>query len=282
MSNDSKNKSLAAILGGGCLIYSVFSILLTAGVMVWLAVSVSSCAEKRAAQLAENEAYLNRFTESSLPETLALGDNLVFEKKFATEYTPIDSEYDTVILENRKMLALWGAVNNEIVVTFGGAVITDDYHHNITYNYRDYSLGENVPYFAYEDGGTVYFISPDGEELKTEPKEELSSLHSDTTETSEAEEELRYKIVRQSDDELLYGIESSDGELLVEYEFTLAHRITDDIFFLKNDERSCFYNAEENELIETSADMEYFYQEGDCFAAVTYSDRGEKVYTIYN
>lgn len=277
MNNGGKLKSLVLALGGGCLIYSVFSCLMIVGVMVWLAVSVNSCAQ----EIAENEAYLNRFTESSLPETLALGDNRVLEKKFATEYTPIDSEYDTLILKNHKMLALWGADNNEIVATFGGVVITDDYHDNITYNYRGYTLGEDVPYFAYEESGNVYFISPDGKELKTELKEELLKLCPNSTDTAE-NSEPEYEIVRKSDyDESIYGIENSDGEILVECRFTHAHAVTDEIFFLSDDEGKWLYNAEENELIE-APDMENFIPVGDCFAAVTYSDRGEKVYTIYN
>lgn len=277
MSNRSKLKSLALALGGGCLVYSVFSCLMTVGVMVWLAVSVHSCVEKRA----EDEAYLNRFTESALPETLNLWDELVLEKKFATEYTPIDSEYDTIILRNSKIKGMFSSPDDEIVASVDGKVITEDYHDNITYNYRGYTLGENVNYFAYDDVKTVYFISPDGEELKTEPKEELLKLHtesSDTTENAEPE----YGIVRKSDyDESIYGIENSDGEILVECRFTHAHAVTDEIFFLSDDEGNWLYNAENNSFLDAS-DMEDFLAVGDCFAAVTYSDRGEKVYTIYN
>lgn len=277
MSNSGKYKSLAGILGGGCLIYLVLSVLLTAGVMVWLAVSVNSCAEKRAAKLAEVEAYLNRFTESSLPETLALGDNLVLEKKFATEYTPIDSQYNTIILSNSRITGIL----SEIVASVDGKVITEDYHANITYNYRGYTLRENVPYFAYVSGGTVYFISPDGEELKTEPKEELLKLYPDSSDTAE-NAEPEYEVVRKPDyDESIYGIENSDGEILVECRYTHAHAVKDEIFFLSDDEGKWLYNAEEDDFIDAS-DMEDFLAVGDCFAAVTYSDRGEKVYTIYN
>ncbi len=281
MNNGGKLKSLVLALGGGCLIYSVFSCLMIVGVMVWIAVSVRSCAEERAEKLAEDEAYLNRFTESALPETINLWDELILEKKFATEYTPVDSEYNTIILRNSRIKGIMSSADNEIVVSVDGKVITEDYHDNITYNYRGYTLGEDVPYFAYEESGNVYFISPDGKELKTELKEELLKLCPNSTDTAE-NSEPEYEIVIKSDyDESIYGIENSDGEILVECRFTHAHAVTDEIFFLSDDEGKWLYNAEENEFIEAS-DMENFIPVGDCFAAVTYSDRGEKVYTIYN
>lgn len=281
MSNSGKYKSLAGILGGGCLIYSVLSTLMIIGVMIFLAVSVNSCAEKRAAKLAEDEAYLNRFTESLLPETITLWDELVLEKKFATEYTPVDSKHDTIILWNSRIKGVLSSADNEIAVSLDGKVITEDYHDDITYNYRGYTLGENVPYLAYDSGGTVYFISPEGEELKTVLKEELLKLYPDSSDITE-NAEPEYEIVRKPDyDESIYGIENADGELLVEYGYTLARAVTDEIFFLADNEGKWLYNAEKNSFFDAS-DMEDFLAVGDCFAAVTYSDRGEKVYTIYN
>ena len=280
MGNGGKLKSLVLAAGGGCLIYSVFSCLMTVGVMVWLAASVRSCAEERAEKLAEDEAYLNRFTESALPETINLCDELILEKKFATEYTPVDSEYNTIILRNSRIKGIMSSADNEIVVSVDGKVITEDYHDNITYNYRGYTLGEDVPYFAYEESGNVYFISPNGKELTTEPKEELLKLNTESSDASE-NSEPEYRIVRKSADESVYGIESADGEILIECRFTHAHAVTDEIFFLSDDEGNWLYNADENNFIE-ACDMENFLSVGDCFAAVTYSDRGEKVYTIYN
>ncbi len=280
MGNGGKLKSLVLAVGGGCLIYSVFSCLMTVGVMVWLAASVRSCAEERAEKLAEDEAYLNRFTESALPETINLWDELILEKKLATEYTPVDSEYNTIILRNSRIKGIMSSADNEIVVSVDGKVITEDYHDNITYNYRGYTLGEDVPYFAYEESGNVYFISPDGKELTTEPKEELLKLNTESSDTAE-NSEPEYRIVRKSADESVYGIESPDGEILVECRYAHINAVTDEIFFLSDDEGNWLYNAENNSFFDAS-DMENFLSVGDCFAAVTYSDRGEKVYTIYN
>ena len=95
-----KNKTavIAAIIGGGCIVFSFLQVILIGGIMGGSAYLLNSCSRDMNEKIEQSEKILNRFTESGLPEVLELPDKTVIDQKFATEYMPCESAYDTKLM----------------------------------------------------------------------------------------------------------------------------------------------------------------------------------------
>lgn len=272
---------VAAVLGGGCLISAILEFLAIGGIMVGGVFALKSCSDNQSRKIKESENILARFTETALPETLELSGEITLDKQFSTEYMPYDSMYDTVILRNYEIIAyLYNTPYDKIAVTMQGDVLTGEYFQEINYDYHGYLPYGKEKYLAcynYHDDD-ITFISPAGETICTYQKSDLPdfSEHSDSLYPEQI-----FIVTQSSSGDNGMGLSDSEGNLILGCEYDNINLVYDDIFFLRKEETSCFYDVSKDETTVTDSCILEFRQIGEAFYAVTNGKNGYCEYTVY-
>ena len=275
-----KNKTavIAAIIGGGCIVFRFLQVILIGGIMGGSAYLLNSCSRDMNEKIEQSEKILNRFTESGLPEVLELPDKTVIDQKFATEYMPCESAYDTIILRNYEIIPRpYNTPKNKIAVTADGKILTEDYFERIEYNYKGFKPRGEEEYLAcynYHDD-SVLFITPEGKEICTEAKENLpeSSAENDFP-------QQKYTI-KSSENGGKKGVADESGNTVLPCQYDSISYLDGDCFFLRNDGESSFFSAESSTFVSTDSAIEDFSKLNGFYYARSVTSDERKVYTIY-
>lgn len=272
---------IAAVVGGGCLISGILQVLVIGGVMVGATAALKSCTDNQNQKIEKSKEILTRFTETSLPETLELSDELTLIRQFSTEYIPCNSMYETVILRNYEIIPyLYNSPCDKIAVTMQGEPITGDYFQEINYNYYSYLPAGKEEYLAcfnYHDDD-ITFLSPDGGVICTMPKNDLPD-YSGNSDIQPAEQE--YLVTQSDSGNSGKGLSDANGNTILNYEYDVINMIQDDIFFLRKDNESWFYDISEAEMTVSGSGILEFHSVGEAFYAVTENENSRFTYTIY-
>lgn len=281
---DKKSIATAAIvLGGGCLTVGISSLVITMAVMFGGAFMLNSCADKSHDRIKESEQLLERFTESELSDTMDIAGEFSVEKILATEYTPKDSRYGTVILENSQKKSMPLSVNpNLIAVTLDEKPITEDYFSMLEYGNEDVLINGCSEYLICHDYPELIYITPEGKHILTTEKDQ--EYYDSKQATSTQDEAMEYKIsVSKHDSYGLFGLTDMNNEIVLNFEYDLISRITDNIYFLRKEQSSYFYNISTESFTEIDSSIENFFPVGEVFCAKASGEENRQypVYTIY-
>ncbi|MCI6561698.1 MAG: WG repeat-containing protein [Ruminococcus sp.] len=273
-----KTAVIAAIIGGGCIVFSFLQVILIGGIMGGSAYLLNSCSRDMNEKIEQSEKILNRFTESGLPEVLELPDKTVIDQKFATEYMPCESAYDTIILRNYEIIPrLYNSPKDKIAVTADGKILTEDYFERIEYNYKGFKPRGEEEYLAcynYHDD-SVLFITPEGKEICTEAKENLpeSSVENDFP-------QQKYTI-KNPENCGKKGVADESGNTVLPCQYDSISYLDGDCFFLRKDGESSFFSADSSTFVSTDSAIEDFSKLNGFYYARSVTSDERKVYTIY-